>query len=113
MASGTLGRAALAPNTWTAIYSPGTVAVAPCTVSIEFCNYGTSQAHIGLAISTASSTAGITPQDYVTFGRPLDSSDEYGVSGRVLTVGTLADHIYAWCDIGSVAVQVHGSDRNP
>lgn len=103
MASGMLGKAALAANTDTVLYTVGAGKVTTATVSI--CNTTGASITVNLAIGTGS-TAGAS--DYLVYNLTIPSGSTYERTGIVLSAG---ENIIVRSSAAGPAARAHGFEE--
>lgn len=99
MASGKLGSADLAANTYTLIF---TANVTPQTFNVRFANRNSIPVKVRLAIG-----AGVSPAlgDYVDYDINISG---YGIMEDTGLVASSGEKIWAWSDSANVSVRAHG-----
>lgn len=109
MASGFLGKAKPAANTWTNIYTIPSAKVA--SFSINASNQASTPSNIDFVISTSSTSGGIAATEYIEYAAPLAS-----LGSNLERTGLVSDDVngkYIWVRSSSaeVAFQVYGYEE--
>lgn len=100
MASGLLGKAALAANMDTVLYTGAANEVT--TASVSFCNTGATSATIRLALGASTSAS---KGDYLVYELALPVGGFFERTGIVLSAG---ENLIARASTASVDVRAHG-----
>jgi hypothetical protein len=109
MASGFLGKAAPAANTWTNIYTVPTGKIA--SISINAVNQGGTSANIDLVISTSSTSGGIVASEYIEFDALLNSISSVLERTGLVTDATNGKYVWVRSSSASTAFQVYGYEE--
>lgn len=102
MPSGRLGKAALAANTDTAVYTVPAGVVA--TANVNICNAGADEATVRVAVHSGA----IGPADYIEHGVKLPPGGVLERTGLALSAG---EAITVRSDVAGVGVRVHGFEE--
>lgn len=110
MASGRLGKALLAANTDTTLYTapPGIVA----TATVGLCNTGSTSASVRLAVTTA---AAPVPGDYLEYEVVLGPAGVPGSINLLERTGIVlgpGEMLIARASTGAVSVRAHGFEES-
>jgi hypothetical protein len=108
MASGFLGKAFPAANTWNNIYSVPAGKVA--SISVNAANQGGQQTGVDIVISTASSYLTIAQSEYVEYAAPLATASILERTGLV-TDATNGKYVWVRSGSGNVSFQVYGYEE--
>lgn len=104
MASGLLGKAALAANTDTVLCTGAVGKVTTATVSL--CNTGTSSASVRLAIGNGTAAAA---GDYLAYEIVIPASGFFERTGLVISAG---ENIIVRSSTAAVSARAHGFDED-
>jgi hypothetical protein len=102
MASGKLGAAALAAETYTTVYTVPAGIVS--TVNVLFVNRGPASADVRVALTTQAATPLVA--DFVEFGATVPGNG--GVLERTALVAGPGEKVMVWASAADVSVRVHG-----
>jgi hypothetical protein len=109
MASGLLGKAIPALNTWNNVYTVPTGTLA--SISINACNQSTTvPATIDIVISTSSTLGGITTSEYLMAATALPVSSVIERSGLV-TDDVNGKYVWVRASTANVSFQVYGYEE--
>lgn len=103
MASGLLGKANLAANTNTTVYTVPASTLA--TVNVNLVNAGTSTAKVRIAMA-ATGTPGAS--EYIEYDFQIAASQVLERTGIVMSAG---ERVVVFSDLANVAVRVHGFEE--
>lgn len=109
MASGFLGKAIPAANTWTNIYTVPATKVA--SISINAVNQSTATATVDFVISTSSTSGGITTSEYIEFAAVLSGSGTTLERSGLVTDATNGPRVWVRSSTANVAFQVYGYEE--
>lgn len=111
MASGLLGKANPALNTWVNIYTvpAGTLA----SISISACNQSTTAANVDFVVSASGTAAGagIVASEYIQYATPLATTGSSLERTGIVTSDTTGKYVWVRSSTATVSFQVFGYEE--
>lgn len=109
MASGFLGKANPAANTWTNIYTVPTAKIA--SISINAVNQAGTSCNVDFVISTSSTSGGIAASEYIEFSTALSSLGSVLERTGLVTDDTNGKYVWVRSSNANTAFQVYGYEE--
>jgi hypothetical protein len=109
MASGFLGKANPAANTWNNVYTVPSTSVA--SISINAVNGGVNPAYIDFAVSTSSASTSIATAEYIERSAFLETLGSVLERTGIVTDDTNGKYVWVRSTNGDTSFQVYGYEE--